>query len=296
MFVSAQFTGVCFVGGTGFFFISVALTGLSFGQVSWFRILLGCVAMLLVVPLASRFDIPKQAYVWFQISILAMLNLVVPFFLLSWSQQSIPTGLATMYMSFVPIAAVLFSTILFRVEKLSVVQIIGLLVGIAGIATLLAPWNGSGGADLWGSVACLSAAVSIGFSFAYTRRLLNQISISASFLALLEFCVATVVMLAATPWISLGEARFSLSVVASLVILGLIGTGFGVMWSLNVVQAWGPSRASMSTLLSPAIGLSIGIVFLGESLHWYQALGGTALVLTVPLMNSARHPRPDSDQ
>ncbi len=53
-------------------------------------------------------------------------------------------------------------------------RVAGLIIGFAGVATLLGPWRGLGGGQLLGHLACAGAAACYGVGFPYTRRHLSD--------------------------------------------------------------------------------------------------------------------------
>jgi drug/metabolite transporter (DMT)-like permease len=72
-----------------------------------------------------------------------------------------------------------------------------------------------------------------------------------------------------------------------MVALGALGTGMAYVWNTRVVVAWGAQRASTVTYLTPVVGVLLGIVVLGERLHWYEPVGGVLVVLGVVVAQRA---------
>lgn len=287
--IRAQFLGVCLAGGSGFFFMTVALEGMTFVQIAWARTLLGAVGLLLFVGLTSGFAFPRRKAVWGHVAVLSVVNLLLPYLLLAWSQQRIPSSLAAVYNATTPLLAVVMAVAVFRIERLRGVQTLGLLVGLGGVLLILAPWASEGRAvDLWGTAACLIATTSFAFSFAYTRKFVSLEELPGSSLAVLVASVAAVVMLASTPWMDLGTIRPDTTVVASMIALGIVGSGMAVMWSLNVIQTWGPSRASASMYLAPVVGVFLGVTALAETIRWHELIGGAIVLAAIPLINAVR--------
>jgi drug/metabolite transporter (DMT)-like permease len=78
-----------------------------------------------------------------------------------------------------------------------------------------------------------------------------------------------------------------LSVVLSLAVLGVVGTGLAYLWNMNVLLAWGPTATSTVTYITPVVGVALGILVLGETLHWNEP-AGAALVLLGVLLSQGR--------
>ena len=54
-------------------------------------------------------------------------------------------------------------------------------------------------------------------------------------------------------------------VVASVLTLGVLGTGLAYVWLTNIVVGWGATNASTVTYLTPLVGVVLGVVVLGET-------------------------------
>ena len=48
-------------------------------------------------------------------------------------------------------------------------------------------------------------------------------------------------------------------IIGSVVLLGCLGTGVAYIWNQNTLRAWGPTRASTVTYITPIVGVALGI-------------------------------------
>ncbi|MFZ4896339.1 EamA family transporter [Plantibacter sp. Mn2098] len=92
---------------------------------------------------------------------------------------------------------------------------------------------------------------------------------------------AAVVMLLVSPWIAGGPVALTPSVAIAMLLLGVFGTGLAYVWSANIVGGWGATPASTVTYVAPVVGITLGVVALGETLHWYQPVGAAVVVLGI---------------
>jgi drug/metabolite transporter (DMT)-like permease len=76
--------------------------------------------------------LPRSLKLWAHMTVLAVSFCVVPFLLFSWAQQHVTSGLASIYNATTPIMTAVMAGLLFRVERLKLVQIAGIVVGILG--------------------------------------------------------------------------------------------------------------------------------------------------------------------
>nr|WP_261798697.1 DMT family transporter [Microbacterium saccharophilum] len=282
-------TGV--IWGSSFLFMKVALGGVSPAQVAWTRLVLGTLTLGLFV-LARRERLPRRLRVWGHMLVLAVTFCVIPFLLFSWAQQHVTSGLASIYNATTPIMTAIMAWAVFRVEKLKPVQIAGILVGIAGVMVIIAPWQGLDLAQsLIAQLAILGATACYGFSLAYMRRFASDTGMSALVFSFLNIGLAAVIMVLLTPLIALTPVTLDVWIVLSLVLLGCLGTGVAYIWNQNVLRAWGPTRASTVTYITPVVGVVLGVVLLGEHLSWNEPVGAAVVFLGILLAQDRLHLR-----
>jgi drug/metabolite transporter (DMT)-like permease len=282
-----QFVGMGLVWGASFLFMKVALDGVTFYQVAWSRLVFGGLTLGLIV-LLTRSCMPREPVVYLHFLVIAITNCVVPHLAFAWAEQYVSSGLASIYNAVTPIATALMVTLAFRVERLNRGQVLGIAIGIAGVVAIIAPWQHDGfSGNLAGQLACLLAAVCYGFSFGYIRTFLSHRPIPGVSFAFLNIGVAGAIMLLLTPVIAWQPVRLDASIVASLLTLGILGTGVAYIWHINVLRAWGPTNASTVTYITPVVGVLLGVLVLGETLSLNQPLGA-ALVLVGILFTQQR--------
>ena len=282
-----QFVGMGLVWGASFLFMKVALDGVTFFQVAWSRLVFGGLTLGLIV-LLTRSRMPREPVVYLHFLVIAITNCVVPHLAFAWAEQYVSSGLASIYNAVTPIATALMVTLAFRVERLNRGQVLGIAIGIAGVVAIIAPWQHDGfSGNLAGQLACLLAAVCYGFSFGYIRTFLSHRPIPGVSFAFLNIGVAGAIMLVLTPVIAWQPVRLDAPIVASLLTLGVLGTGVAYIWHINVLRAWGPTNASTVTYITPVVGVLLGVLVLGETFSLNQPLGA-ALVLVGILFTQQR--------
>jgi len=278
-----RFAAAGLVWGSSFLFIKVALDGVSFGQVAWSRAVLGALA-LVVVFAVSRRKLPRQLIVWTHFTVLAFLFAVFPYLLFAWAEQYVSSGLASIYNATTPIMTAIFATLVFRVEKLTRSQIAGVTLGIFGVLVIIAPWQtGDISGSFLGQLACLGAALCYGAAMSYQRRFVAPYRIAGVTSATMNIGIAAVVYLLLTPLVAVGPVTLTLPVVASLLALGVLGTGMAYVWNYRVLAEWGPTRTSTVTYITPVIGVILGILVLKETMSWHEPVGAVLVILGVLL-------------
>ena len=282
-----QFVGMGLVWGASFLFMKIALDGVSFYQVAWSRLVLGGLTLGVIV-LVTRQRLPRERAVYLHFLVIAFTNCVIPHLAFAWAEQYVSSGLASIYNAVTPITTALMVTLAFHVEKLNRGQVLGIGIGIAGVIVIIAPWQHAAfTGDLAGQLACLLAATCYGFSFGYTRRFLSHRPIPGASFAFLNIGVAGAIMLVLTPVIAWQPVDLDPGIVASLLTLGVLGTGVAYIWNINVLRAWGPTNASTVTYITPVVGVLLGVLVLGETFSLNQP-AGAALVFVGILFTQQR--------
>jgi drug/metabolite transporter (DMT)-like permease len=281
--VAVQFVLAGIVWGSSFLFMKVALEGISPGQVAWSRLVLGALTLGLFVAL-RRDHLPRSLKVWGHMTVLALSFCVVPFLLFSWAQQHVTSGLASIYNATTPIMTAVMAGLLFRVERLKAVQIGGILAGIMGVVVIIAPWQGLDlNQSLVAQFAILGATACYGFSLAYMRKFVSNTGMTALVFSFLNIGIAAVIMLVLTPVVALSPVSLDPWIIGSVLLLGCLGTGVAYIWNQNTVRAWGPTRASTVTYITPIVGVALGTMILGEQISWNEPVGALVVFLGILL-------------
>jgi drug/metabolite transporter (DMT)-like permease len=202
-------------------------------------------------------------------------NTAIPFFLITWGEQYVDSGLAGILNASSVLFAALFALVLDRSQRVTGLRLAGVLVGFAGVALLVGAEPGGGHRAVLGSLAIVGAAVFYGWAALYTGRALRGLP---------SLVVATGSTLAAT-LVSLPAALVQLPTAmpgwkewGSVVALGVLGTGIGYLLYYGLIAGAGASRAILVTYLVPPMALVYGALILDEAVT-ASALGGLALIL-----------------
>lgn len=282
--IAFKFVALALLWGSSFFFIKIALDTLSWGQVAWARVVAGGIFML-VFWLISREKLPKDIKLWGHITVAGIIGIGIPFIFFPWAEQYITSAVATIYNGLTPIMTAIIAVYVLRVENFNRNQAVGVLVGLAGLVVVIAPWTITDlGGSFWGQIAALSAAVMYGFSGTYLKKYVFPSGVSAKAISIIEVAAAALFILLLTPFLATGPVTINWSTVVAISVIGFGGTGLAYLWFNDVLESWGPTRASSVTYVMPIVGIMLGVVFLGETLHWYEPVGGAIVIAGVLIM------------
>jgi drug/metabolite transporter (DMT)-like permease len=67
--------------------------------------------------------------------------------------------------------------------------------------------------------------------------------------------------------------------VFAIVTLGALGSGVAYLLYYKILDVVGSAIASSVTYITPVIAVILGVILLGEKLHWYEPVGGLIVIL-----------------
>lgn len=250
-----------FIWGGTFMVISLALRGYGAVTVACARTTLGAIAMLALLRLTGR-SLPTGWPIWSSAIPIGLFSTAVPFFLLSWGQQHLPSAFAGLSMAAVPLF-VLPLAHFFSDEPLAPRKAAGFAIGFLGVALLLGPSALEGEAALLPRLACLTAALCYAVSSILTRRCppVDPMGLAAATLM-----VGAAVLVPAMLIVD-GLPHWAGPVPGvAIILLGLLPTALAALLRVSVIRSAGSSFMTLTNYQVPLWSLAFGTVVLGEAL------------------------------
>ncbi len=264
--------------GCSFLFIKQSLTFLTPVGVAFGRWLLGALT-LLAISRVRGVRLPARGVVWMHLGVVALTFNVGPGILFAFAESHSTSILAGLFNALTPLTSLFFITVAFRDEPVTRSQILGMLVGLAGVAVLLGVWRGLGSTS-WVAVGALALAVTLyGVTFPYIRRHLTPLGLAPSSLASAQMLIATAVLAPAFVVGGFNGHSPRASSLIALGLLGVVGSGFAFMWNYQVIARVGGATASTVTYLTPIVAVVAGALVLHERLTWFEPVGGALVLL-----------------
>ena len=265
--------------GSSFLFMEVGLTAMEPGVVTMARIGLGALALTLV-PRARR---PIDRADWPRILVLGVVWMAVPLSLFPIAQQWIDSSVAGMINAGMPILTAVWAAVLLR-RLPRWRQLVGVLVGFAGIVAVMWPGLVDADATALGSLLIVGAVVCYGLA-ANLAVPLQQRYGSLPVLWRVQL-VALALVAPAGLW-QLPASTWAWGPALAMVPLGVLGTGVAFVLMTTLFGRVGGPRGSITIYFVPIIAIVLGVALLGEDLH-PSALLGTGLVLAGAWLTSRR--------
>jgi len=263
--------------GGSFFFGEVGVAALPPLTVAATRVSLAALTLLSLGSMLGRLG-GMGGWPWGRLLVMGLVNNAIPFSLILWGQTAIDSGLASILNATAPFWALLLSACLLADAGLTANRLAGLLLGFAGVLTLVGPGALSGlGGALWHQAAVLGAAVSYAVAGLWGRRLTGLTPWQAASGQLVCSSLLLVPLALATerPWLlPLPDA----ATMAALAGLAVVCTAFAYLLFFRVLRDAGPANLLLVTLMIPPTALALGALFLDEHIGLREA-GGLALVL-----------------
>lgn len=284
----AAFVLLGLIWGSSFAWIKIAVTDVPPATLVAWRMSLGAMGMLALVA-ALRLPRPRGAGEWLPLVVLGAVNAAIPIFLISWGQQWVDSGTAAVLNSLTPIFSLVIAGLALRVEPVTGLRVIGLMLGFVGAAILASRQLElrADGAGLIGAMAVVVAALSYAVGASYARHRIQRTH---------RYVVAggTLLFAAVDSWALalLADGGIVLPTQASSLIaiawLGILGSFVAYVLFFFLIEHLGATMASMVTYLFPVVGVGLGVLALGEPMDVRLALG-TIFVLIGIIVVSLRY-------
>lgn len=262
--------------GSSFFWIKIGLGAFSPVQLVLARVALGAVVLVGLCYL-GRDRLPSARRVWGHLAVAAFFHNAVPFLLFAWGELTVDSGITGVLNATTPLWVLLAAPMLGTHTRMTSVRVAGLVVGLAGILLIFAPWQASGLLS-WGALACLAAAASYGFAFVYEGKYLTGTGDSPMALAGGQMLLATGFLVLALPMGGFEPVNLSAGAIAAIVVLGVGSTGIAFALNYQLLASEGAVAASIVGYLLPIVSVLLGAVFLHEALS-FRVIAGMAIVL-----------------
>ncbi len=262
--------------GVPYLLIKVALEGMPAPFVVFSRTAIGALVLL---PIALKRDLVRPALRhWRYLFAFAAIEIAGPWLLLGDAEQHMTSSLAGLLISSVPL---IVAVIMWRLGDKSAVagtHLLGLFVGMAGVAAIVGFNVGTVSVLRMGEV----ILVAVGYAVApiIADRKLTEVPT----LAVITISLASVALLYAPVAVfSHPHSMPKANAIASVVALGLVCTAAAFLLFFRLIAEVGPAKSSMITFVNPAVAVLGGLVFLGESIKIGIIVGAPLVLLGLVL-------------
>ena len=259
--------------GSSYLFIKVALEDLSPAMIVFSRTAL---AALILLP----FALATGALAGLRgrsraVVALAFVQIAAPFVLITLGERYISSSLTGILIASAPIFTALLAPFLDDAERSAGMRLVGVAVGIVGVAVLLGFDSGDGPLALAGGLMVVLAGACYALAgFYFKRRFADVAPVGAVTVAM----VAVAAMLAVPAALSAPASLPQATTLGALAALGVGGTGIAFVIFYTLLGTVGPARTSLVAYIAPGFAVVYGVTLLGESFT-LATLIGLALII-----------------
>jgi drug/metabolite transporter (DMT)-like permease len=272
--------------GSGFTLIEIGLRSVPPNTLVFARMALAVPPLLLLLKRRGE-TLPGDFKSWEMLTIVGLLNVVVPFILFYWGMTQISTGLASILNATTPLWGVVAAHFLTRDEKATLARVIGVLFGVAGIAVMIGVDALKGmSSGILAQIACLIATLCYALGSIYGRRF-GQSGMTPLSLATGQVITSAIVLL---PIALFTDAPLSLPMPGmdfwlSTIAMAVFSTSLAYFLFFKLVESAGASNSLLVTFLIPIVAIVLGAAFLGERFSVNQGAGVVLIAMGLVLLD-----------
>ncbi len=227
------------------------------------------IATLILVPIALvRVDLRPVLARWRWVVAFAAVEVGGPWVLLGSAEQHVASSLAGLLVAGVPLAGTVIAVGTAGRDRVSPVGVVGLLVGLSGVAAIIGVNLGSSDIVALMEMGLVVVGYALGPAI-LARRLagLSSVGVMALSLSLCTLVYAPIAALQRPVSMPTPDA------LAAMVILGVVCTAAAFVLFMALIDEIGPVRATVITYINPAVAAVLGVLVLNESFTPGMAVG-----------------------
>jgi drug/metabolite transporter (DMT)-like permease len=266
------------VWGASYLFIKVAVDdGVEPAPMMAVR-LLGAAIVLgayVVWRLGGRRALAELGAAWRPAVVLGAINAAIPFWLVAWGEKHVDSSIAAIAQATVPIFVLLLGLRFLPHEPVSSERLLGVGLGVAGVA-VLAGFNPEGGLEaVVGTLAVVLASLAYAAGGVYGQKRIR--SVSGPVLATGSMLAGGLILLPLA-LVQLPDEVPSIEALGSIAALTLLGTALAQLILYRTLRLHGSAKLSLVTYLMPGFAIVYGAVLLDEPIT-AAVVGGLVLIL-----------------
>ncbi|MGE5435680.1 MAG: DMT family transporter [Syntrophothermus sp.] len=276
--VAALYILVCLIWGTTWFAIRISLNDLTPFLSAGIRFIVASVIIYIIMLIKGyKLQLDKIAVRLYLV--MGFFSFMIPFGLVYWGEQFVPSGLAAVLFGVYPFFIALFSYFFLKSDKIGLFKILGMLLGFGGIVIIFSDqFQGDLSIYFWGMLAIvlsgfMQAVVAVGVK-KYGHHI-NPLTINFIPMAITGIFMTPIALLIEDT----SHLNFSQEAILSILFLALFGSVisfssyYWLLKRINIVVL------SIVAFITPIIALMVGWIFNNEILYFNHILGSIFVLL-----------------
>ena len=255
---------LCFLAliwSSAFFNIKIATESFGPVTIAFLRVFLASIPLIILCNYKKiKIEVFSKDWYWF--ALIGFVNLVIPFFFISYGIKAVQSNLAAILMSSTPLTSTILGHYFTKYEKFNLIKTIGVLIGFSGIVYLFSDNILINENNFYSAIIILLGATGYVVGGVLTLKISNKKNENVT----TSICIwASIILLPLTlifeqPWNSIPS---TISVI-SVIYLGLVSTGLAWLLRFSILKKNGLIFQSQVSFLIPIFGIILGYIFLKE--------------------------------
>ena len=261
-------------------FFNIKIATYSYGPITivFLRIFFGMIPVLILCFYKKiKIEVFSKDWKWF--AAIGIINLVIPFFLISVGVQKVQSNLAAVLMSTTPISATILAHFFVDKEKINFIKIVGIFLGFSGILYLFSDNLLINDDNLFSALMILLGSTFYVIGGILTLKISHKKNenVTASILIWGFIFICPISLLIEKPW----NLSPSMESTLSLIYLGIFPTGVAWLLRFIILKKNGLVFQSQVAYLIPIFGVFLGYIFLNEVITSKVLFSLIAIVLGI---------------
>ena len=267
-------------------FFNIKIATYSFGPVTiaFLRVFFGAIPVLLLC-FYKNIKIEAFSKDWYWFAIIGLINLVIPFFLISYGVKSVQSNLAAILMSTTPLSSTILGHFYTSNEKFNLTKTIGILIGFAGIVFLFSDNLLINENNFISALLILLGSTCYVIGGVLTLKIKNKKNenVTGSILIWAIIILLPLSFFIEKPWTYTPSVQSTVSVIY----LGLVSTGLAWLLRFKILINNGLIFQSQVSYLIPIFGTILSYIFLKELITFKVLISLLAVIVGIYFVRRA---------
>ena len=277
-------TFLALIWSSAFFNIKIATYSYGPITIALGRVFFGAIPVLLLC-LYKKIKIEAFSKDWHWFAIIGFINLVAPFFLISYGVKSVQSNLAAILMSTTPLSSTVLGHFFTKNEKFNFIKTFGILIGFSGIIYLFSDSLLINDNNFISALLILLGSTCYVIGGVLTLKISKKKNenVTGSILIWAIIILIPLVVFIEKPW----NLNPSIDSTISLIYLGTVSTGLAWLLRFRILKANGLIFQSQVSYLIPIFGMVLGYIFLKEMITSKIIISLTAILIGLYFVKKA---------
>jgi drug/metabolite transporter (DMT)-like permease len=277
-------TFLALIWSSAFFNIKIATYSYGPVTIALGRVFFGAIPVLLLC-LYKRIKIEAFSKDWQWFAIIGFINLVAPFFLISYGVKSVQSNLAAILMSTTPLSSTVLGHFFTKNEKFNFIKTFGILIGFSGIIYLFSDNLLINDNNFISAISILLGSTCYVIGGVLTLKISKKKNenVTGSILIWAIIILIPLVIFIEKPW----NLNPSIESTISLIYLGIVSTGLAWLLRFRILKNNGLIFQSQVSYLIPVFGMILGYIFLKEMITSKIIVSLTAVLVGLYFVKKA---------